>query len=49
MSKKISKSDVFRKYIFDDMARTTKMDINDLEKYVDSLSDHSIRSNDAYN
>lgn len=40
MSREISKSDVFRKYIFDEMARTTKMDINDLEKYVDSLSDH---------
>lgn len=43
MSKKISRGDIYRKYIFDEMARVTKMDIKDLEKYVDSLDDHKAK------
>lgn len=43
MSKKISKGDVYRKYIFDEMARVTKHSIEELEKYVDSLDDHKAK------
>ena len=43
MSKKISKGDVYRKYIFDEMARVTKRSIEDLEKYVDSLDHHKAK------
>lgn len=40
MSRQISRSDVYRKYVFDEMARTTKLTINELEKYIDSLDGH---------
>ena len=40
MSHKIKKSDVYRKYIFDEMSKTTKHSLEDLEHYVDSLDDH---------
>lgn len=43
MSKKIDKDDVHRKYVFDEMAKKTKYDIKDLEKYIDSLSDDQIK------
>lgn len=43
MSKKISKSGVYRKYVFDEMARITKRSIENLEKYVDSLDDHKAK------
>lgn len=43
MSKEISKSDVYRKYVFDEMLRTTKLSTEDLEKYVDSLDDHKAK------
>ena len=40
MSHKIKKSDVNRKYVFDEMSKRTKRSIEDLEHYVDSLDDH---------
>lgn len=39
MSLKIRKSDVHRKYIFDEMSKHTKHSLEDLEHYVDSLDD----------
>lgn len=35
----MTKGDVYRIYVFDEMTKRTKRDIKDLEKYVDSLSD----------
>ena len=43
MSREISKGDVYRKYVFDESARTTKLSMTDLEKYVDSLDDHKAK------
>ena len=43
MSKKISKGDVYRKYVYDEMARVTKRTTDELEKYVDSLDDHKAK------
>lgn len=43
MSREISKGDVYRKYIFDEMSRTTKLSTKDLENYVDSLDDHKAK------
>ncbi len=40
MSHEIRKIDVYRKYVFDEMAKKTKLSIEDLEHYVDSLDDH---------
>lgn len=40
MSRKIKKSDVHRKYVFDEMSKTTGRSLEDLEHYVDSLDDH---------
>lgn len=40
MSHKIKKSDVYRKYVFDEMLKATKRSPEDLEHYVDSLDDH---------
>lgn len=40
MSHKIRKGDVYRKYVFDEMSKDKKRDIEDLENYVDSLDDH---------
>ncbi len=40
MSHKIRKSDVHRKYVFDEMSKNSKRSIEDLERYVDSLDDH---------
>lgn len=39
MSHKIRKSDVHRKYVFDEMSKNTKRTLEDLEHYVDSLDD----------
>lgn len=41
MSHTINKSDVYRKYIFDEMLKTKKLGSEDLEHYVDSLDDHN--------
>lgn len=41
MSHNIRKSDVHRKYVFDEMSKTTKRSLEDLEHYVDSLDDHT--------
>ena len=43
MSKTISKGEVYRKYVFDEMARITKRTTEELEKYVDSLDDHKAK------
>ena len=43
IDKKISKGDVYRKYVFDEMSKVTKRSIEDLEKYVDSLDDHKAK------
>lgn len=43
MTSKMSKEDVYRKYIFDEMARTTKLSMEDLEKYVDSLDNRKAK------
>jgi hypothetical protein len=40
MSHKIRKSDVYRKYVFDEMSKDKKRNLEDLERYVDSLDDH---------
>lgn len=40
MSHNIGKSDVHRKYIFDEMSKNSKRSLEDLERYVDSLDDH---------
>jgi len=40
MSHKIRKSDVHRKYVFDEMSKNSKRSLEDLEHYVDSLDDH---------
>ena len=40
MSHKIRKSDVYRKYVFDEMSKITKLSLGDLEHYVDSLDGH---------
>ena len=40
MSDKIRKSDVYRKYVFDEMAKMEKLSVENLERYVDSLDDH---------
>jgi hypothetical protein len=40
MSHNIGKSDVHRKYVFDEMSKNPKRNIEDLERYVDSLDDH---------
>lgn len=43
MSNKITKSDVYRKYVFDEMARITKRSMKELEKYVDYLDNHKAK------
>lgn len=43
MSKKLNKIDVHRIYVFDEMAKKTKQDLEDLEHYIDSLSDNKIK------
>ena len=40
MSHKIRKSDVHRKYVFDEMSKDKKCNLEDLEHYVDSLDDY---------
>ena len=39
MSREIRRSDVYRKYVFDEMAKLGKRSTEDLERYVDSLDD----------
>ncbi len=43
MTKELNKSDVYRMYVYDEMAKKTKDSIEDLADYVDSLDDEKIK------
>ena len=43
MGKKLDKNEVYRIYVFDEMAKKTKRSLEDLGNYVDSLDDDKIK------
>ena len=43
MSKELSKGDIYRMYVFDELAKKEKHGLKNLANYVDSLSDHEVK------
>lgn len=43
MGVKLNKIDIHRKYLFDEMSKETKNNLEDLEHYVDSLDDEKVK------
>lgn len=43
MSKELSRGDVYRIYVYDELAKREKHSLKDLADYVDSLSDHEAK------